>query len=252
MQTQDQHDQLDQLLRQGRGGSWWPFLLAAALLVGVAGYGISIYDSLPDRIPLHFGADGQATRWGRKSPGTVFMPLIVTAATTWMIPLVALLLPSFVTTPKDASAWTRLRVEGSIRGTRAGLGWVSVLVALLMAWISVASWRAPEWLSPWPVALFIVAMFTALVLAYRRWARWARSTAQLHGIHPTPEEEAEERLWLPLGLYKNPEDPRVMVPKREGHGLGTTINVGSRGGRIAVVAFAVAIIVPIVLIAWLG
>ena len=43
-----------------------------------------------------------------------------------------------------------------------------------------------------------------------------------------------------------------MVPKREGHGLGTTINVGSRGGRIAVVAFAVAIIVPIVLIAWLG
>lgn len=59
MQTQDQHDQLDQLLRQGRGGSWWPFLLAAALLVGVAGYGISIYDSLPDRIPLHFGATGR-------------------------------------------------------------------------------------------------------------------------------------------------------------------------------------------------
>lgn len=252
MRTHDQHDQIDELLRQGRAASWWPFWLAGAVLVCVGGYGLVVYDSLPERIPLHFGTDGRATRWGEKSLGTVFLPLIIAVAMTLVVPLVAAVLPSLVTTAKDASDWTRLRVEGSVRGTRAGLGWVTVLVALLMAWISVATWRAPDRLSPWPVALFIVAMFVVLVLAYRRWARWARSTARVHGMHPTAEEEAEEALWLPLGLYRNHGDPRVMVPKREGHGVGSTVNVGSRGGKIAVVSFVAVIVLPVVLVAWLG
>lgn len=244
--------QIDQLLREGRRASWWPFLLAAAVLVGVTAYGIAIYDSLPDRLPLHFGPDGQATRWGEKSPGTVFMGPLIGAGTLLVLPVVAAVLPSLTPTPDDASDWTRLRVEGSVRGTRAGLGWVALLLALLFAWIAVATWQAPERLSPWPVAVFLVAMVVALVLTYRRWARWARSTAQLHGIHPTPEEEAEERLWLPLGLYNNPDDPRVMVPKREGHGMGTTVNVASGGGKLAVVAFVVVMVVPIVLLVWLA
>lgn len=244
--------QIDQLLREGRAASWWPFLLAAVVLVAVAGYGITVYDSIPERLPLHFGADGEATRWGEKTPGNVFMPLLLTAASTWLLPLVAAFLPSFITTAEDASDWTRLRVEGTVRGARAGLGWVTALVALLTAWISLATWRAPDRLSPWPVAVLLLAIFVALPLAYRRWARWARSTARLHGIQPTPEEAAEERLWLPMGLYNNPDDPRVMVPKREGHGVGTTVNVGSRGGRVAVAAFVVVLVVPVVLILWLA
>lgn len=244
--------QIDQLLRQGRAASWWPFLLAALVLAAVAGYGVAVYDDIPARIPLHFGADGEATRWGEKTPSTVFMPLIVIVASSWLLPLVAFVMPSFVTTDEDASDWTRLRVEGSVRGSRAGLGWVTALVALLTAWISVGMWRAPDRLSPWPVAVLIVAIFVVLPLAYRRWARWARRTAQLHGIHPTAEEETEDRLWIPLGLYNNPDDPRVMVPKREGHGVGTTVNVGSRGGKIAVAAFVVVMVVPVVLIVWLS
>lgn len=252
MPTDDPTGQLGRLLRQGRAASWWPFLLTLVVVAAVAGYGLAIYERIPDPVPLHFGADGEATRWGEKTPGNVFMLLIVTTVSMWLVPVLAAILPAFMTVPDDASAWTRLRIEGSLRGTRAGLGWVCALVALLVGWISIATWQAPEFLSPWPAAVFVLGIFLVLWLAYRRWSRWARRTAEVHGIHPTEEEAAEDRLWLPLGLYHDPDDPRVLVPKREGYGVGTTVNVGSRGGKIAVALFAAVVVVPVVLVFWLG
>lgn len=52
-----------------------------------------------------------------------------------------------------------------------------------------------------------------------------------------------------MGLYNDPENPAMMVPKREGYGIGTTVNVGSRKGRVAIVAFAVVVLAPLLLIA---
>lgn len=243
---------LDQLLRQGRGAVWLPFVLAAVLLVAVTVYGIAIYDSIPERLPQHWGPDGQATRWAEKSPGTVFLTLLLSVAGLFVLPIIAVVVPGFMTVPDDASDWTRLRIEGSVRGTREGLGWAALSVVTMSAWASVATWRASDRLPGWPIALFMVGMFLALWLAYVRWSRWARRTAELHGIHPTPEEAAEDRLWLPLGIYDNPDDPRVIVPKREGYGVGTTLNVGTRTGKALVVGFLVVILAPVVLISWLG
>lgn len=243
---------IEQVLRQGRGASWLPFVLAAVLLVAVTGYGMAIYDSIPDQIPQHYGPGGEATRWEAKSPGTVFFPILMSFAGLFVLPIVAAALPGFMSVPDDASDWTRLRVEGSVRGTRAGLGWAALFTVAISAWVSVVMWRASEHAPGWPIAVFVAGIFVSLWLAYRRWSRWARRTAELHGIHPTPEEAAEDRLWLPLGIYDNPDDRRVIVPKREGYGVGTTVNLGSRGGKILVAAFLVVMIVPIVLIAWLG
>lgn len=243
---------IEQLLRQGRGASWLPFGLAAVLLVAVVGYGIAIYDSIPDQIPQHYGTGGQATRWEAKSPGTVFFPMLMSFAGLFILPIVAAVLPGFMSTPDDASAWTRLRIEGSVRGTRAGLGWAALFTVAISAWVSVVMWRGSEHAPGWPIAIFVAGIFVALWFAYGRWSRWARRTAELHGIHPSPEEAADDRLWLPLGIYNNPEDPRVMVPKREGYGLGTTVNLGSRAGKILVAVFLAVMIIPIVLIAWLG
>ena len=56
-------------------------------------------------------------------------------------------------------------------------------------------------------------------------------------MRPTAEEEAEDARWTAAGLMKDPEDARVMVPKRPGYGVGTTVNVGSRGGQALVLVF---------------
>lgn len=38
------------------------------------------YDRLPDKIPVHFGMNGKADRWARKTPVTVYWPVALTAA----------------------------------------------------------------------------------------------------------------------------------------------------------------------------
>lgn len=243
-------DDVDTLLRQGRGRSWRPFLVALALLVGFVAYGLAIYDSIPDPLPVSYGPRGEPTSWEEKSVGVVLMPLLLSVAGMIPIPAVAAMLPTFTTVPDGASAWTRLRIEGSIRGTRSGLGWAMVLVVLLVGGISVHTWQLTgQRLTMWPVALFLVALFAVLWLAYRPWVGWARRTAQLHGIHPTAEEEAEERLWLPLGIYNDPEDPRVFPPKRAGYGMGTTVNWGRPAGKAFVVGIVLVAVVPLVLVA---
>ena len=64
-----------------------------------------------------------------------------------------------------------------------------------------------------------------------------RARAAETGVRPTAEEEAEDARWTAAGLMKDPEDARVMVPKRPGYGVGTTVNVGSRGGQALVLVF---------------
>ncbi|WP_295015969.1 hypothetical protein [uncultured Micrococcus sp.] len=67
--------------------------------------------------------------------------------------------------------------------------------------------------------------------------RVMRARAAETGVRPTAEEEAEDARWTAAGLMKDPEDARVMVPKRPGYGVGTTVNVGSRGGQALVLVF---------------
>lgn len=236
----------EDLLRRGRWRTWTPYLLALAILVATFAYGAAVYDSLPDRVPLHWGARGEPTRWGEKSVGTVFVGLMMTAMTLPTVAVVGAVVPMMSAHDGERSAWTRLRVEGSLRGIRSGLGWMCVVIVGSVAALSVQAWRSETMTtSTWPLVVLLVGCLGALVPPYVYWARWARRTAEVHGIHPTPEEESEDRLWLPLGLYNDPEDPRVLVPRREGFGPGTTFNVGNPRGR----AWAIAVLAGPILIA---
>ncbi|WP_217376592.1 DUF5808 domain-containing protein [Paenarthrobacter ureafaciens] len=86
-----------------------------------------------------------------------------------------------------------------------------------------------------------VSIFLALVTAGWR-------TAHYQGIRPTEAEEQESRLWVAGVIYNNPEDPHVLVPKRAGTGVGWTVNVGSRKGRVVMGVFlGVFVVLPIVL-----
>lgn len=62
-----------------------------ALVVGAAAFVWSQYDSLPERIPVHYGLHG-ADRWADKSPEIVLLPgligllgLMILAAKAWRL-----------------------------------------------------------------------------------------------------------------------------------------------------------------------
>lgn len=240
---------IEQLLTRGRSRTWTSYLIALVVLVATIGYGAAVYDSLPEQVPLHWGARGEPTRWGEKSVGSVFMGVLMTGMTLPTLAVVGLVVP-MMSAAEEGSDWERLRREGSARGIRSGLGWMALVIVVSVSLLSVQAWTSEDMSSAaWPLVLLLTGTLVALVPPYLYWARWARRTAEQHQIRPTPQEEAEDRRWLPLGLYRDADDRRVLVPKRSGSGSGSTFNVGHAKGRaVAIAVLAGPILVALVLV----
>lgn len=247
----EEHARVNHAVRQNRRRIWWPFLLPLALLVVTVVWGWLVYTDLPEMMPTGFDADGEVRGWAEKSIGSVFTSVFFAAGTLAMLWLIGVMVPAMSRAPKAISAWQRLRVEYAQRTTTEFLGWTAALMTLMQCGIAVESWSIQDsfrgW-SLWLIVLVLIGIFVIMVPIYRSHRRWADRTAERLGIHPTEEEAAEDELWLPMGLYNNPDDPAVLVPKRVGYGVGSTVNIGSRGGKIAVAVFALVMLGSIGLI----
>lgn len=62
----------------GKALNIWPGVVATTLVcVGMLAASVWAWDKVPDRIPVHFGLDGTADRWGAKWEGLLIMPGLV-------------------------------------------------------------------------------------------------------------------------------------------------------------------------------
>lgn len=232
----------DTRIKRGRGLVWLLHLLPALVLAACLTYGATVYASLPDTIPTHWGPSGSPDAWSPKTFGSAFFPLLVAAGVSVLLALVAAALPKMVVPDKEPSIWELYRQEGLIRGTIAALGCTSFLIAVLSAFFTVAGWANPGRVPAWPV-LFLTALILGVIpLSYASASRWARRTALGQGISPTASEEKEDKNWIVGILYNNPADPRVLVPKRPGTGIGLTVNVGSPKGRALSIIFLIVFV----------
>ncbi|WFP16940.1 DUF1648 domain-containing protein [Citricoccus muralis] len=241
--------------RHGRARLWLPYVVTLVMLGAVFVWGAVIYDQLPELMPTGWGPDGEVRGWTEKSFGSVFTTAIIASGLFILMAALGAMAPMMSPGSPDLSAWELLRLTAGHRGITEYLGWVTALITLMMVGFNAQSWRLAAsdgtWSAPVTMLLvvaLVVAIFVILSPVFRSHLRWADRTAEQLGIHPTEEEAAEDALWLPSGLYNDPSNPAMMVPKREGYGIGTTVNVGSRKGRIAVIVFAVVIIAPLLII----
>lgn len=237
---------------------WFPFLLSLVMLGVIFVWGAVIYDQLPEMMPTGWGPGGEVRGWTEKSFGSVFTTAIVASGSLVLLASLGAMAPAMSPGSPDISAWGLLRLTAGHRGITEYLGWVTALLTLMMAGFTVQSWRLAESDEAWsdPVTMLLVvasmvAMFVILSPVFRRHLRWADRTAEQLGIRPTEEEAAEDALWLPSGLYNDPSNPAMMVPKREGYGIGTTVNVGSRKGKIAVAVFAIIVFAPLLFLVFM-
>lgn len=232
---------------RGRALLWLIHPMGVLILAACFAYGSAVYDSLPETIPTHWGASSTPDEWAAKSFGSVFGPLLFGAGVSVFLALISAAAPRMVPRNQDATPWELWRREGMIRGIVAGMGGVSVLLAALIGLVSVSAWKNPDGFPAGPVLILIVLMLVVVVAASALSARWARSTALRNGITPTVREQEEDKLWIAGGIYNNPKDPRIIVPKRAGSGTGATVNVGNPRGRTAAVIFlAVFVGIPLV------
>lgn len=230
-------------LTRGRRPLWLAYPVAAAILLGTQVYGLSIYPDLPETIPTHWGPSGAPDAFDAKSPGTVFGMLWVGLGMTVLMAFLAAVVPAMSPARAEPSPYRRIQREGMIRGTMGGLGATTILLALLFSSLAVEGWLRPEYVGGWFALLFAGIVLVVIGWAFWRGSRWARRLAAVAGVQPDAEEAAEERLWLWGGiLYNNPADPQVMVPKREGTGMGLTVNVGNPLGKWAVAVFLLVVI----------
>lgn len=242
-------------IRHGRGAVWLTFMVALAATAGFFAYGWSLYPGLPDMIVTHWGADGAPDGWQAKSVGSVFFTQFLAAGmTVFLAGVAAVAVRTFPPRP-EATAWELHRREGTARGAIAALGLTSLVLAATLGLQGAMGWTGPDRITAPPALLSIPLILLVVIVSQAAAARWTARAAAKAGAAPTAKEAAEDRLWISGIFYNNPEDPRLMVPRRDGTGHGHTVNLGNRAGRIGAICFvALVVLVPLALavLAWQG
>lgn len=218
-------------IRHGRGPVWLTFVAALAATAGFFAYGWSLYPGLPDMFFTQFLAAGM---------------------TVFLAGLAAVSVRAFPPRP-EATAWELHRREGMARGTIAALGLTSLALAVTLCLQGPQGGTGPDRPTAPPALLSIPLFLLVVIGSYAVAARWAARAAARAGVAPTVQEAAADRLWISGIIYNNPEDARLLVPRREGAGYGLTINLGNRAGRIGAICFvALVVLVPLALgvLAW--
>ncbi len=231
-----------------------PFLILAAVAVCLW----LKWDSLPARIPTHYGADARPDGWAAKSPAAVFgnpvigMLICLLLAGLWraMVKGVRRIHSSGVRAAREARY-----VRAISMFVLALEYWLALLLGLLSLVVLRPDPEAPLtalWLIL-PVQTLIIG--TIFVLAYRAgqggW-RWAAAEAGVEAeadAAPIGDRTPDE-CWKLGVFYFNREDSALFVEKR--FGVGWTLNFANPRALLvvgAVLLFILAIVALILLTA---
>lgn len=201
----------------------WAIVLLPGVFLGMTAiFLIAMWDRLPGRWVIHWGASGQPDGWATKTPFWVFFPIgfgfglwLLINTMGW---ITGTLLRKHKTLPVDAAAELAVANMVLIHTLAAGLASVFIILAV---WLPLGR---PD--NPTGMILVIVGILAlAMVGGIRRLGTVIRSLHQ----RKIPGLEGYTGV-----LYRNPNDPRLWVPKLSG--LGYTINFAHPKGWLVFLA----------------
>jgi len=212
-------------------------LTTALVILATALFLLLEYRWLPDLLPVHFNQSGEPNGWQYRTVARVLIPVAVQAMLALIFGSVAMLLLS---RPHGAQDETAPDVRAAAAAAEA-----VVLIALI--WVAFQGYAAVSlaqlWTSHRATLPFYnlgeitggVASIVVAVRAHRRVGRPA----------PRPFVAAHWRLGQ---LYKNPDDPALFVPTRDGRRW--TLNFGRPvAGALLGLVLVTGILGPTLLIA---
>jgi uncharacterized membrane protein len=162
------------------------------------------WQEIPSRFPIHYGTSG-ADRWASRTALHVYGPLIFAEG------LVLLMLGIGLVTYYN----TRRPPAGS-----AGEEKIFLVVMYLMSLIFSGVGLMPVMrFSPWILPAVIVPGVIGLIA-------WM---AKRNAATDDPPDDTPAERWSLGGIYSNPQDPALFVPKRMG--FGYTLNFGNRWAK---------------------
>lgn len=208
--------------------NWWWILATVAVTALVTAHLLrEVYPGLPDPMPVHWNARGEADGVAAKSvvgflgivligPGTIVLSMLAVAG------LISLQSASITERGGARTPAEARRTWHTLRAAQTHLGWYLFGVNAFVLALLVRSYTGADQGADLLVFLAGLAGLTALLLLvlYR-----AQRTAEER--HPRPA--AEQSHWRG-GIYRNPEDPRLLVPNDSGMNL--TVNLGHPSGKL--------------------
>jgi uncharacterized membrane protein len=240
-------------LRTRRLKDYTTLLLEALIVVlAVTPFVILVhyYPALPERIPVHWGLGGTPDRWATKSLSTVFLlPVLAVYLQSWLLLLKHDLVHAKMTVPAAHAELYFDAKEQLIKATTRMLDWLRSLVAILLGGVSMfvlfstieslRHWMSLANLLIWPIA----GMLPVVAFYYLYRFLSINNTLEKATGNSNVRRESEAEKWSSGGLfYYNPDDPALIVEKRDG--LGYTYNFAGNGIRIRMAFLAV---LPVIL-----
>lgn len=229
------------------GNGLWIYLVSFFVIVLGTAYTLINYDRLPEMIPTHFNIQGQADAWSEKSLLTALTPSLVNLLllVTILASNIALLSAKQKLEPADP--------EGSLnRYLKARKIWTYYLGGMTLAFIAPIQFGSTdmmfggEGLAGAFVWIILGVTVLTIVGAIVIGVKVGTVGEKLSGAGVASFDADDDRWKLGGLVYYNKEDPAAFVPKRLG--VGMTINVGSPGGRLAMVILVLLIVLPLLLV----
>ena len=212
--------------------------IIVATLVGI--YVLSNYNSIPDVIPTHWGASGNADAFADKS----FIKIL--AIVGMMIGLGVVIYISSISSLKTRA---KLSINSIDNSKKAHLHYLNMFgftflvlnigCEVLFIDILIATMNASS-VNPlilWPTTIIII-----LTANYQMYLYYKSPNKSKNAVYSIDDDS----LWIFGCIYNNPDDPSLFVNKR--FGAGWTVNIGTIKGKIffilpfIIVLFSLALI----------
>jgi uncharacterized membrane protein len=209
-------------------GGWIAWVLPFVLPLAAMGLTNYFWETIPARVPVHYGIDGQADRWLPKSFWSANFMAVVSICTNLAVLVMAWQL---------AHA-RRISPSGEAAVSEAGrhqfmlrmmLG-VTYLLSSICVVTTLQLLKLPPAIPPMTMVAVLVGAF--ILLAGLSW----RKAQQRRELEP-PLDGTPDECWHLGMFYANPRDPALLVEQRLG--FGYSLNFG-RPAAWAILALAVA------------
>ena len=216
-------------------------LIPLIVITIVCVYALANYNSIPDVIPTHWGASGNADAFADKS----FIKIL--AIVGMMIGLGVVIYISSISSLKTRA---KLSINSIDNSKKAHLHYLNMFgftflvlnigCEVLFIDILIATMNASS-VNPlilWPTTIIII-----LTANYQMYLYYKSPNKSKNAVYSIDDDDS---LWIFGCIYNNPDDPSLFVNKR--FGAGWTVNIGTIKGKIffilpfIIVLFSLALI----------
>jgi uncharacterized membrane protein len=220
--------------------TWIAVCATLAIVAGTAAYLVRTYPTLPDLLPVRFNRRSRPIGWQYKTYLRVLMPSLVQTALAITLGAVGLLLLSRTHESSDEKTPDMIAAAAAVEAI-ALVCFVWVAFQAYAAAVLVQMWQTSRGgLGGWYPWLTAAGAILSAAIGFHTHRSLGR---------PEPREFVPEH-WRLGHLYKNPGDPALFVPTRDGSRW--TLNFGRPvAAALLALALLVGVVAPTVILALL-